>query len=659
MEATATLSRTGSSGATMGARQVLEEAMGGGLSPERRRARDAQDDALVASLLRPPAGRDLEELAVLREAVLKKPPPPPSAGSGAPPPQPPAGGAPPPQPPTGGGGASPQGRALVPSFKGSRARAAAVAGAPPGGGTASSTPSRRPSWHEDVVDDVALASLVRSSSAGRRVKDPPAPAPSFDDVALRRACDAEDPALASRLLPHAARDLAEALRRASQLPPAEVVVGGMGIGDCGCQLHCPLDVAAGYDGSIIVADTGNYRVLRFRQGARDAEVVADGFDFEAVGVAAARDGSLFVSSGGPGTARVVELWRPGALRGVEVARGAWPTGLALEDDTGACVWVVDTFEQSVSRYLVSEDVAWREVIASGALCESSLTPCWWLDDKSVRPRRRGPPEPRPFVVPGGGGAAARGACATELRRPFAVAVLPGGDALIADSGNHRVLRWARGARVGAVVAGGRGRGAALWQLSFPKGVVAESGASLLVADTGNHRVLRWRLGAGRGELLAGGRGAGCRGDQLHHPVGLALDHRGGLLVADSRNHRIVRVALRESSAPLAVLSLDPSVPRPVRTDEEEPWETEVLDAIRDKFHPGRSGMSIEDIFSRLDRLESAEDVLSLVEFDRIVRTYRPDLPLQKVKRLFALVNASRSGKISLEEFSRRLGAAQE
>lgn len=251
----------------------------------------------------------------------------------------------------------------------------------------------------------------------------------------------------------------------------------------------------------------------------------------------------------------------------------------------------------------------------------------------------------------------------QLHRPFGLSLTPRGDIVIADSGNHRVVSYPRDALEGGVVAGGRGQGSRLDQLNYPRGVVAHGCDAVIVADTFNHRVVRWLRGSKRGELIAGGHGRGCRTDQLNRPVGLALDGLGGLLIADSGNHRILRCALsgsRSAGAPLTASvsfkAMDTWAPPLLPPPEEEPWAREVLDTIRRSFHPSKSDMPIDRIFSSLDRIESADNALSLAEFEKLVRTYRPELAGRHVRHLFSLVNLSGSGRISFVEFRRRFAS---
>lgn len=91
------------------------------------------------------------------------------------------------------------------------------------------------------------------------------------------------------------------------------------------------------------------------------------------------------------------------------------------------------------------------------------------------------------------------------------------------------------------------------------------------------------------------------------------------------------------------------VPPPV----EQPWETEVLETVRSCLGVGRSGMTITEVFRRLDIDHGG--TMEIVEFNRMVSAYRPDLTSQHMDSLFRKVNTSGSGRITLSEFVRRFG----
>eukprot|EP00927_Polykrikos_kofoidii_P031789 TRINITY_DN27255_c0_g1_i4.p1 TRINITY_DN27255_c0_g1~~TRINITY_DN27255_c0_g1_i4.p1 ORF type:complete len:536 (-),score=109.69 TRINITY_DN27255_c0_g1_i4:70-1542(-) len=176
------------------------------------------------------------------------------------------------------------------------------------------------------------------------------------------------------------------------------------------------------------------------------------------------------------------------------------------------------------------------------------------------------------VVAGGHG---RGDKLCQLSRPMGLAVDASGAVVVADNGNGRLVRWARGATQGQVVSN-RDRqlfvdvigvaldrsgdmfasaGGALLRVlgeesnvvargHWPTCVTVESGGAILFTDTFDHRVVRclWSGGTLQSEVVAGGNGSGSRRNQLHRPFGVAVDRTGAVLVVDSGNHRVVRWA---------------------------------------------------------------------------------------------------------------------
>ncbi|CAF4338070.1 unnamed protein product, partial [Adineta steineri] len=63
--------------------------------------------------------------------------------------------------------------------------------------------------------------------------------------------------------------------------------------------------------------------------------------------------------------------------------------------------------------------------------------------------------------------------------------------------NDNNTKWNQDA---ITVAGGHGRGNQLNQLNQPRGIyVDDDDHSIYIADTGNHRIVRWELGASNGE----------------------------------------------------------------------------------------------------------------------------------------------------------------
>lgn len=113
---------------------------------------------------------------------------------------------------------------------------------------------------------------------------------------------------------------------------------------------------------------------------------------------------------------------------------------------------------------------------------------------------------------GDGGPARR----ARLDQPFDVSPLPGGGYLVADAGNDVIRRVSPLGRITTVAGTGRsgfrgdGGRATRARLARPHAVAALEGGAFLIADTGNHRVRLVR--AGRITTVAGSGVRGFRGD---------------------------------------------------------------------------------------------------------------------------------------------------
>jgi hypothetical protein len=153
----------------------------------------------------------------------------------------------------------------------------------------------------------------------------------------------------------------------------------------------------------------------------------------------------------------------------------------------------------------------------------------------------------------------------ELGKPFAVAPLPDGGFLIADTANSRIRLVGPDGTIGTVagdgLAGFAGDGgpATVAELDHPHAVIAMPRGGFLVADTENHRVRRvWPDGTIT--TIAGTGSPGFSGDdglatdaQLDEPKALALLPDGRILVADSSNDRL-RIVTPASLSPPRVVS---------------------------------------------------------------------------------------------------------
>jgi DNA-binding beta-propeller fold protein YncE len=191
-----------------------------------------------------------------------------------------------------------------------------------------------------------------------------------------------------------------------------------------------------------------------------------------------------------------------------------------------------------------------------------------------------------------------GISATKLRNPAGLLVWPGTDVIVADSGNHRVLRFGlpnslqtfppsgplspqglqplsggggppppsayrhAEAVLGQPNFGTEHKGTSSTRISEPMGVATDSVTNrLYVVDYENHRVLIYANQATffNGQPAIGVIGqptfftknAGTTSSSLRHPIGVAVDPvSGAVWVADTENNRVLRFRGTGGSCPV-------------------------------------------------------------------------------------------------------------
>lgn len=153
---------------------------------------------------------------------------------------------------------------------------------------------------------------------------------------------------------------------------------------------------------------------------------------------------------------------------------------------------------------------------------------------------------------------------------------------VADSSNHRIMKFRRGATFGKRIAGKNICGYGYDLMCAPSNVMYDKySKSYIICDYRNHRVLRWpcrsstfaeelirnkqcfglaiddegslyvsnterhevrkyRAGDHHGRVVAGGHGQGCRLRHLNHPTYICIGPDEALYVSDSWNDRVVK-----------------------------------------------------------------------------------------------------------------------
>ena len=105
------------------------------------------------------------------------------------------------------------------------------------------------------------------------------------------------------------------------------------------------------------------------------------------------------------------------------------------------------------------------------------------------------------------------------------------------------------------MAGGNDEGNAISQLSNPWGVYMDDDQTVYVADTHNHRIVKWKKGATSGQVVAGGNGKGNQNNQLYNPINVFVNKkRDCLIISDNGNRRVVLWPRRNATHGETILS---------------------------------------------------------------------------------------------------------
>lgn len=127
-----------------------------------------------------------------------------------------------------------------------------------------------------------------------------------------------------------------------------------------------------------------------------------------------------------------------------------------------------------------------------------------------------------------------------FNQPWSIAVADDGSVFVADTWNHRILKL--GADLKLVDEWGAGgqteAGGDPFMLFGPRDVTLTSGGNVMITDTGNSRVIEYTAD---GEFVRqfGRKGSGGSAQELSEPVSIATNDAGDIYLVDFWNKRIV------------------------------------------------------------------------------------------------------------------------
>ncbi|CAF1551654.1 unnamed protein product [Adineta steineri] len=281
------------------------------------------------------------------------------------------------------------------------------------------------------------------------------------------------------------------------------IAGGNGKGNQLNQLSYPYAIYVDDDHqTIYIADHSNHRIVEWKYGAQNGQVVAGGngkgnqsdqLNYPRDVIVDKKNDSLIICDGG--NRRVVRWSLQNGTNGETIISDINCRGLRM--DKNGDLYVSDWKKNEVKRWKQGE--------------------------------RKG------ITVAGG---IRNGNHLNQLNWPTYIFVDEDRSLYVSDTNNHCVIKWMKDAKEGIVVAGGNDQGNSLTQLSTPRGVIVDHLGNVYVADGGNERVMRWCEGDEEGTIVIGGNGQGEQPNQFNCPKGLSFDVEGNLYVVDCVNHRI-------------------------------------------------------------------------------------------------------------------------
>ncbi|CAF1050919.1 unnamed protein product [Didymodactylos carnosus] len=255
--------------------------------------------------------------------------------------------------------------------------------------------------------------------------------------------------------------------------------------------------------TLYVADLGNKRILKFKQGEMIGQAVADNFT-RPVSVFVDNDNNLYVAD----TGKVLKF-RPNTSVGVTVAGG---------NDVGSGLYQLSNhtpglmMDQDNNLYISEHEnhriVKWEPNAQTGILIAGKTN---MTGNDSIR-----------------------------LNYPQTIFVDSIHNALyVVDQANSRIQRFHPiGNNSGETVSGSDTEGNSLFKLKNPIGIVVDSDENIYITDNGNDRIVKWmarNYTAGGVCIVGRCKSGGRQSNELRAPFDLKFDSDGNLIVSQTNS----------------------------------------------------------------------------------------------------------------------------
>ncbi len=242
------------------------------------------------------------------------------------------------------------------------------------------------------------------------------------------------------------------------------------------ELNHPLGIFRDREGNILISEYDNARVLKWKPGAAEGELVAGKFPTSA--------GNALTNLNKP---TEIYLDKKDTLYIVE-QEAARVTKWALGETTGVLAAGISAQRSKTDFTKFSSPIGLGVDEHGNMYVSDEHKVLEWLQGSTMGTLVAG--------TLNGNGEGKSGSDAASFNSALSVRVDKWGNLYVSDNGNHRIQRWLKGATTGETIIGGRGAGSlptyptnVVWG---PRGIHLDSNGNIFVTEWNGHRVTKFR-----------------------------------------------------------------------------------------------------------------------------------------------------------------------